>query len=216
MASAAASSHSTASILRFTYQLGRSLYIPLTSRCNSIPLPITRGPGFVLNSDVVDVLRNVRQVEHYGGTTTSWMNNATTANDEDPTIYKVGLPEYDLPLVNTLYNYNNENKESTSSSSSTSSRNNNDSGNQHNNVKNTQRVHIQEDSIQPSIAMLVDQVASHLEDDLNLHEVCIAGEGEVSVVFVCTYHTLRACGLLNRVDKFRTFDIVVSIKFLFK
>eukprot|EP00984_Skeletonema_dohrnii_P023647 scaffold12751_cov98-Skeletonema_dohrnii-CCMP3373.AAC.1 len=26
--------------------------------------------------------------------------------------------------------------------------------------------------------MLVDQVASHLEDDLNLHEVCIAGEGE--------------------------------------
>ena len=188
MAAAAASSHSTASILRFTYQLGRSLYIPLTSRCNSIPLPITRGPGFVLNSHVVDVLRNVRQVEHYGGTTSWMMNNVTAANEEDPTIYKVGLPEYDLPLVNTLYNYNNEKDASTSSSSSssTTSSNNNDSGNEHN-VKNTQRVHIQEDSIQPSIAMLVDQVASHLEDDLNLHEVCIAGEGEVSVRLYISY-----------------------------
>ena len=27
--------------------------------------------------------------------------------------------------------------------------------------------------------MLVDQVATQLEDDLDLHEVCIAGEGEV-------------------------------------
>lgn len=47
-----------------TYSLGRSLYIPLTSRSNSVTLPETRGPGFVLPAETVASLCRVRDVEH--------------------------------------------------------------------------------------------------------------------------------------------------------
>ena len=171
---AAASSHSTAaSILRFTYRLGRSIYIPLTSRCNTIPLPVTRGPGFTLNSDVVDVLRNFRVVEN-SSPGISWMNGASSdegSGRTDNSVHKVVFPEYDLPLVTSLYNYQDEIESTTSTSGATE-----------NNNMQMKRMHIQEDSIQPTIEMLVDQVATHLEDDLDLHEVCIAGEGEVCAI----------------------------------
>ena len=47
----------------FTYSLGHSLYVPLTSRCNSLTLPQTRGPGFLLPAQVVASLRRVRDAE---------------------------------------------------------------------------------------------------------------------------------------------------------
>ena len=49
-----------------TYTLGRSLYVPLTSRCNTLTLPQTRGPGFDLPSDVVSALEAVRALEDSG------------------------------------------------------------------------------------------------------------------------------------------------------
>lgn len=178
---AAATSHSTASILRFTYQLGRSIYIPLTSRCNSIPLPVTRGPGFVLNSDVVDVLRNVRLVENSpppppAGGAGGWMNSTSSSKGG----MKVPFPEYDLPLVTSLYNNHNDMDSTVTTAGAATTSSNNRNENDNSNIQNTKRkMQIQEDSIQPSIATLVDQVSSHLEDNLDLHEVCIAGEGEV-------------------------------------
>lgn len=51
----------------FTYSLGNSLYIPLTSRSNSRTLPQTRGPGFRLPPAVVAALCRVRDAE--AGTT---------------------------------------------------------------------------------------------------------------------------------------------------
>lgn len=47
----------------FTYSLGNSLYIPLTSRSNSLTLPQTRGPGFRLPPAVVASLCRVRDAE---------------------------------------------------------------------------------------------------------------------------------------------------------
>ena len=94
----------------------------------------------------------------------------------DSSVHKVAFPEYDLPLVTSLYNYQDEIKSAASTSAATSNNNSNDG----NNIQSMKRKHIQEDSIQPSIEMLVDQVAAHLEHDLDIHEVCIAGEGEVS------------------------------------
>jgi wyosine [tRNA(Phe)-imidazoG37] synthetase (radical SAM superfamily) len=47
-------------MLRFCYPLGNSLYIPLTSRCNSVSLPETRGPNFKLPAYVVSSLCKVR------------------------------------------------------------------------------------------------------------------------------------------------------------
>mmetsp|Transcript_9364 Transcript_9364/g.14311 ORF Transcript_9364/g.14311 Transcript_9364/m.14311 type:complete len:385 (+) Transcript_9364:134-1288(+) len=175
MAAAAAASLSASIIHRFTYQLGRSIYVPLTSRCNSIPLPVTRGPGFVLNSDVVDVLRNVRFVENSprGGSDASIRDGSMNGTG----VSKVVFPEYDLPLVTSLYN-NEDNGIGSTFSSAAAATSNSDNDN-NSNIKNTkENMHIQEDSIQPSIATLVDQVSSHLEDNLDLHEVCIAGEGE--------------------------------------
>ncbi|CAJ1951412.1 unnamed protein product [Cylindrotheca closterium] len=47
----------------FTYTLGSSLYVPLTCRCNSLTLPETRGPNFLLPRDVVASLMRVREME---------------------------------------------------------------------------------------------------------------------------------------------------------
>ena len=47
----------------FTYTLGKSLYISLTSRCNSLTLPQTRGVNFALPNSVIASLLNVRQAE---------------------------------------------------------------------------------------------------------------------------------------------------------
>jgi organic radical activating enzyme len=47
-----------------TYTLGKDLYVPLTSRCNTKTLPETRGPNFVLPAPVVAALCRVRDVEH--------------------------------------------------------------------------------------------------------------------------------------------------------
>ena len=33
-----------------TYRLGSTLYVALTNRCNAVPLPQTRGPGFAMSS----------------------------------------------------------------------------------------------------------------------------------------------------------------------
>ena len=47
--------------------LGNSLYIPLTARCNSITLPQTRGPNFLLPNTVISSLLRVRKAEiEYG------------------------------------------------------------------------------------------------------------------------------------------------------
>jgi TatD family-associated radical SAM protein len=49
----------------FTYWIGTSLYVPLTSRCNSLTLPATRGSSFKLADDIVASLCRVRQAEGY-------------------------------------------------------------------------------------------------------------------------------------------------------
>jgi len=47
----------------YTYSLGRSLYVPLTCRCNSKTLPETRGPNFALPPDIVSALCRFRDLE---------------------------------------------------------------------------------------------------------------------------------------------------------
>lgn len=47
----------------FSYILGNSLYIPLTSRCNTLTLPQTRGPNFLLPNSVILSLLQLRQAE---------------------------------------------------------------------------------------------------------------------------------------------------------
>jgi hypothetical protein len=69
-------SQNAAALNLFTYSLGsrsgggagvhrpnHTIYIPLTSYCNSCTLPQTRGPNFVLPSDVVASLCRVRDAE---------------------------------------------------------------------------------------------------------------------------------------------------------
>ncbi|EEC46282.1 predicted protein [Phaeodactylum tricornutum CCAP 1055/1] len=53
----------------FTYRIGKSLYVPLTSRCNSRTLPLTRGPNFLLPPEVVVALCRVRDAE---GNASQW------------------------------------------------------------------------------------------------------------------------------------------------
>mmetsp|Transcript_11394 Transcript_11394/g.22586 ORF Transcript_11394/g.22586 Transcript_11394/m.22586 type:complete len:238 (-) Transcript_11394:273-986(-) len=56
---------------RYTYILGNSVYVPLTSYSNTVTLPATRGPKFVLPPEVVGCLDAVRTDEGrrpYGST----------------------------------------------------------------------------------------------------------------------------------------------------
>src|SRR5210317_342501 len=101
---------------KYTYRLGRSLYIPLTSKCNSIPLPVSRGPNFILGRDVVDVLLDFRRagfdddnnsnnVDGGAGGGAGGINNnekCRTPGNENVDD-RVSLPEYNLPLVTSLY-----------------------------------------------------------------------------------------------------------------
>ena len=53
MTSAAVASSAGTDIYKYTYTLGRSLYVSnIASKYNSIPLPATRGPGFLLSRAV--------------------------------------------------------------------------------------------------------------------------------------------------------------------
>lgn len=195
---AAATSIVLSNNIKYTYQLGRSLYVPLTSKCNTIPLPVTRGPKFVLDERVVNALINVRRRDPYYNYDYLVDNESdelkkTTKNKYistvDATVDKgnfdgveasttavttrgnpswVCLPEYDLPLVTTLY------QPSTTITAATS-----DYINKNNNKMKEET----NDSLHPSIATLIEEVSSHLNLDSTCFEVCIAGEGEVRALF---------------------------------
>ena len=62
----------------FTYKLGRSLYIPITSRCNSRTLPELRGEGFMLPAHVVAALCRIRDVEQNTQAWSGWCNYLDT------------------------------------------------------------------------------------------------------------------------------------------
>ena len=92
---------SPAPVCSLTYALGRSLYVPLTCRSNTRTLPETRGPNFVLPTDVVSSLMEVRRLELLCG------------NNDDGTLIgsgrlssaaaeKMHLPPLDLPYISHL------------------------------------------------------------------------------------------------------------------
>jgi hypothetical protein len=134
---------------KHTYILGRSLYIPLTCRCNSITLPVSRGPRFLLPKSITDALVSVRHAECGG--------QLIVGDDEE----RQPLPDYPKKwLVNCLY-------DDVSESSSTLSESTYDGK------------YVLDDRISPSISTLTNEAISYLSDNSNeSFEVVIAGEGE--------------------------------------
>jgi|Transcript_18970 hypothetical protein len=141
-------------IYKYTYTLGRSLYIPLTCRCNSIPLPVTRGPKFVLPREVADALMNVRNAE-FPGHGFGHADDGGGEGDDD----RERLPPFPKKwLVNDLYaDINPPPRQSQKHDSITAD--------------------IIDDSIQPSISTLINEVHSRLSSD-PFDQLVIAGEGE--------------------------------------
>lgn len=105
---------SPAPMCSLTYALGRSLYVPLTCRSNTRTLPETRGPNFVLPTEAVSSLLEVRRLEALGvgqdgdaiiaASQTSAVDSLksggggiSSANAE-----KMHLPPLDLPHVSHL------------------------------------------------------------------------------------------------------------------
>lgn len=105
---------SHAPMCSLTYALGRSLYVPLTCRSNTRTLPETRGPNFVLPTEAVSSLLEVRRLEALGAdkdgdamiaaSQTSAVDSLksggggiSSANAE-----KMHLPPLDLPRVSHL------------------------------------------------------------------------------------------------------------------
>jgi hypothetical protein len=88
---------------RFVYKLGNSLYVPLTSRCNSLTLPQLRGDGFVLPTPVVAALCKVRDAElcnHHEVTDVGvgdmkWYNDPNCKFDDLPLKMKLSPPPFE-------------------------------------------------------------------------------------------------------------------------
>jgi hypothetical protein len=94
-----------AAAYKYTYTLSRSLYVPLTSRCNSVPLPVTRGPGFALPRPVAESLVGMRLADRAPppGRGAAVLPDRYRDYDEEDDSSRVHFPPYDLPLVNCLY-----------------------------------------------------------------------------------------------------------------
>ena len=161
-------------LYKYTYTLGRSLYVPLTSRCNSIPLPQTRGPRFLLPREVAEALVRVRHAELNPDDTGLDVDFFGDSDDD-----RVILPSYDLPLINGLYP-----PASLATFSKFNTRKDQHQQHQLNSL-------FEEDSLQPSISALVDEVTARLQHDPStpsssadknvqstFEQVVIAGEGE--------------------------------------
>jgi hypothetical protein len=143
---------------------------------------VSRGPNFILGRDVVDVLLDFRHAgfdndnnnnnssnnsSNNSNNNEKWREWRTSGCDDDD---RVSLPEYNLPLVTSLY----------PSTPYLSHQQHDDNGGERR--KKNEVKEEEDDLLEPSIASLVEEVKSHLHvDDCALHEVCIAGEGEVSL-----------------------------------
>ena len=95
---------SPAPMCSLTYALGRSLYVPLTCRSNTRTLPETRGPNFVLPTEAVSSLLEVRRLEALGvGQDGDAIIAASQKSGKIPsTTEKMQLPPLDLPHVSHL------------------------------------------------------------------------------------------------------------------
>ena len=167
----AAATTATAMIYKFTYTLGRSLYVPLTSKCNSISLPQTRGTGFLLPKNVAIPLIYVRDAEDPGCVQSDIYNNYEESDEPE------SLPTYNFPLVNTIYHQFSNNDISkhlqeqreiiTAAAQGTK--------------ENGYNSQVDDDMLQPSIATLINEVSTRLESAGNMNkfdQVVLAGEGE--------------------------------------
>lgn len=92
-----------------TYSLGRSLYVPLTSRCNTVTLPETRGPGFLLPPQVVSSLLRVRDLESGTQQWHHWCMYLDTVDHPqklppalEPTLTLGGDEQTNSPFLQTL------------------------------------------------------------------------------------------------------------------
>lgn len=85
-----------------TYSLGKSLYIPLTSRCNTCTLPETRGPNFTLSAEVVASLCRVRDAENQNQRWEPWC--LYLDSQESPQ----KLPETEDSVATLLQNSDND------------------------------------------------------------------------------------------------------------
>ena len=83
---------------KFTYTLGRSLYVPVTSRCNSVPLPQTRGPNFTLPRDIAETLLRFREAEQPGSVPPEMLEAWLDDDDEE----RVRMPPYTQVLIKKL------------------------------------------------------------------------------------------------------------------
>eukprot|EP00934_Nitzschia_sp_Nitz4_P000522 Nitzschia sp. Nitz4//scaffold36_size144017//49171//49953//NITZ4_003081-RA/size144017-processed-gene-0.229-mRNA-1//1//CDS//3329549441//522//frame0 len=82
-----------------TYMLGHSLYVPLTSHSNTLTLPATRGPNFLLPRDVVSSLCRVRDLESGTDRWSKWFLENEKMTDEP----KMMLPhDHHEPTGSTL------------------------------------------------------------------------------------------------------------------
>ncbi|EJK76247.1 hypothetical protein THAOC_02002 [Thalassiosira oceanica] len=162
-------------VQKFTYTLGRSLYVPVTSRCNSVPLPYTRGPNFTLPRDIAETLLRFRETEQPGSVPPEMLEAWLGGGDDDDE-EKVRIPPYTQVLVNCLYPHQTDDLLRTVQDQK-----------RNRELMASVSAEAVPDPLQPSIASLIDEVESMIDEGNNsarggggraFDSVVIAGEGE--------------------------------------
>jgi len=161
---------------KFTYTLGRSLYVPVTSRCNSVPLPQTRGPNFTLPRDIAETLLRFREAEQPGSVPPE-MHEAWLGGFDDDGEDRVRMPPYTQVLLNSLYPNQTDDLLRTVQDQK-----------RNRELMSSVAAAAVPDPLQPSIASLIDEVESRIDEGNHsarneggkraYDSVVIAGEGE--------------------------------------
>lgn len=167
-----------------TYSLGRSLYLPLTCRCNSATLPQTRGPGFVLPDDVVDALSEVRRLEGFGRTGVHEPGGGADSATNESAGGKRPLPPPSWPMVDVLPDPQAALDDDANSGRCGAP------------VKSSE---VDDDGRAPTVQSLVAETLTLLERERQRYDsVVIAGEGEPTLRLGALLSVVR--GLRSRPD----------------
>jgi hypothetical protein len=170
----ASTSIAAASSSLFTYKIAKSLYIPLTSFCNTVTLPETRGPGFHLSTHVIEALVHVRYAEQYGSDVCL---NIPSLHDICSDRAKSVLPPRTARQYKTdsIYNKSELFRERTIYRKQTKP--------DFLHRRNGMTTIIDDDEYFPSIPTLFEQVQSQLDADPLLESIVFGGEGEPTLRF---------------------------------
>lgn len=169
-----------------TYVLGNSLYVPLTSHCNSRTLPQTRGPGFELSGDVTSALLSVRALEDRSSIDNVDPSSKDIAEPASRNVSKL-LPV--LPKVGSLFPLPHQDESDDNATNSTTLL-----WGDKNDYTDA------DDGRLPTPTSLIEEISKKLQTNSDINSLVIAGEGEPTLRLSSLLRLAQSLSSMNNDD----------------